>query len=330
MKKTAVARSRSIFCRLVYGALMLVALITAGCTLGKHDPAPAPGAQTPQTSVNPLPAPKADPPPRSPVKVSIPRNSVNQGDFLVVRAEATAVEPQEVMVSVFGLCRPARKTSAGYVALMPVPVRATPGEHVIEVVAAWPQGKELSEERVEVITREFAVSQITAAPEQTDKITEQKLQQDLAKVSKAKSQSLGEKQWQSGFELPLNAVVTTDFGLTRYVNDKETWRHSGIDYGASRGASIGACADGVVVFAGMLNGTGNTVIVDHGLDLFSSYCHMDDITVKLGDRVIKGQLVGHVGSTGFSTGPHLHWTVTIGTTAIDPNSLIRAGGDLKF
>ncbi|MEW5934160.1 MAG: M23 family metallopeptidase, partial [Bacillota bacterium] len=96
---------------------------------------------------------------------------------------------------------------------------------------------------------------------------------------------------------------------------------AGVDLVAPAGTPVVATNAGRVVFTDRLHAAGLTVIVDHGLSLFSSYCHLSRIAVRTGDTVRKGQVVGWVGNTGFSTGPHLHWSVTVGLNSVDPSSL---------
>jgi murein DD-endopeptidase MepM/ murein hydrolase activator NlpD len=102
------------------------------------------------------------------------------------------------------------------------------------------------------------------------------------------------------------------------VNNAETSRHSGLDIAAPKGTAIQAANKGKVTLAKSLHVLGNTIIIDHGLNLFSAYAHLDQLLVTEGEIVEKGQLIGKIGSTGFSTGPHLHWTLSVGSTFVNP------------
>jgi murein DD-endopeptidase MepM/ murein hydrolase activator NlpD len=95
--------------------------------------------------------------------------------------------------------------------------------------------------------------------------------------------------------------------------------HGGIDLGAKEGSPVAACAAGRVVFAARRILTGNTIVVEHLPGLFSIYMHLSAIEVASGEVVDSGQLIGLVGSTGFSTGPHLHWELRVGSTSVDPH-----------
>ncbi len=308
-------------------ALLIMSLVSfvSGCAV-LQDGSPAAPPAPPKPQVEP---PK--PPPEPQIKMSLGRESVAQGELIIVRCTFEGGYPTQATASGLNAKANMHPENGKAYGLIPVGVGTAPGVHKITVEAAWPSGVKKSAEATVTITKTaFQVSRITATKEQTDNITEQKLAQDSVKVRAAKASSAPVKMWATGFQAPLEAKITTGYGHVRYVNGVETWRHSGIDFGAPLGTKVAACADGKVVLATTLNGTGNTVILDHGLGLFSSYGHMSALTVKPGDQVKKGQTVGLVGSTGFSTGPHLHWTVTIGLTSIDPFSLIRYAVDLGF
>ena len=98
--------------------------------------------------------------------------------------------------------------------------------------------------------------------------------------------------------------------------------HGGLDLGAREGSPVSACAPGRVVFAARRILTGNTIVIEHLPGLFSIYMHLSAIEVSEGEVVDSGQLVGLVGSTGFSTGPHLHWELRVGSTSVNPYYLL--------
>lgn len=136
----------------------------------------------------------------------------------------------------------------------------------------------------------------------------------------ARSVSTMKKLWDGEFILPVKDayVLTTDYGEIRYVNDRITSsRHSGLDLAAPTGTEIYACNSGNVVLSEYLILTGNTIIIDHGMGLFTSYYHLDTLSSQEGEFVNKGAFVGTMGFTGFSTGPHLHWSISIYNTYVN-------------
>lgn len=120
------------------------------------------------------------------------------------------------------------------------------------------------------------------------------------------------------FVAPVEGRLSSPFGLRRFFNDQPRKPHSGLDLAAPKGTPIKAPGDGEVIAVGKYFFNGNTVILDHGQGLISMYSHMDRIIVKEGQSVAQGAPLGTVGMTGRVTGPHLHWTVSLNDTRVDP------------
>jgi murein DD-endopeptidase MepM/ murein hydrolase activator NlpD len=140
----------------------------------------------------------------------------------------------------------------------------------------------------------------------------ERLNRTLAQVPYRKP-VVGEVEFTSGFG------VRTDPFLGRPA------MHTGLDFRASMGDPVRATANGKVVSAGWAGGYGRMVEIDHGNGLSTRYGHMSEIHVKVGDQIKIGQVIGAVGSTGRSTGPHLHYETRIDGEAVDPQKFLRAG-----
>jgi hypothetical protein len=136
--------------------------------------------------------------------------------------------------------------------------------------------------------------------------------------------SLTTPQWLGdGRFVPPHAVKPwPNFGQRRLTNAIQSSVHGGVDLPVPFGEPIRAANRGRVVLASPLYLSGWTVIIDHGLGVFSYYCHMSKLLVRRGDMVEKGAAIGNCGSTGRSTGPHLHWAMRIGESRVDPYAVV--------
>ena len=129
-----------------------------------------------------------------------------------------------------------------------------------------------------------------------------------------------------GFVLPVEGRMTTEYGQGRTINGVPSGsRHSGYDLAAPTGTSIQSTQAGKVRFAGELILTGNTIILEHGMGIFSQYYHMDSLAVEEGDFVEVDERLGTVGTTGFSTGPHLHFCIYVNGAYVDPAVFLTEG-----
>ena len=125
------------------------------------------------------------------------------------------------------------------------------------------------------------------------------------------------------FIIPAQGIVTGVYGTQRYYNGKKGNYHNGHDIAADTGAPIYAPSGGKVMLTGHYYYNGKFVMINHGNNLMSLFLHMDDIHVSQGSLVKKGQIIGSVGNTGLSTGPHLHWSVLLNNNYVDPLALVN-------
>ena len=127
--------------------------------------------------------------------------------------------------------------------------------------------------------------------------------------------------------MPINGRMTSAFGWRIHPITGLHHQHTGVDFAASVGSPVGALADGVVVATYLSKvGLGKSVDIDHGGKYISRYAHLDGIVVKEGDVVRAGDLIARVGSTGSSTGPHLHLEIVVSNRVVDPVSFIKKFG----
>jgi len=123
---------------------------------------------------------------------------------------------------------------------------------------------------------------------------------------------------------PVRGRVTSGFGMrSNPFSGRGSEFHNGVDFGVSYGAPVEAAGDGVVTFTGYLSGFGHTVVISHGYGYKSSYCHLSRSLVRPGERVTKGQKIALAGSSGRSTGPHLHFIIEKDGKEIDPLTVLK-------
>ena len=125
------------------------------------------------------------------------------------------------------------------------------------------------------------------------------------------------------FVLPVEGITTGVYGTRRFYNGKEGNYHNGLDIAAPIGTEIVAPSSGRVLLTGDYFYNGKFIYIDHGQNLKSIFIHLNKINVNVGDILKKGQIIGEVGSTGKSTGPHLHWSVTLNSVYVDPEIFIN-------
>lgn len=208
----------------------------------------------------------------------------------------------------------------GYEAVLPVALKTKAGGSHLTLYWKYADG-EMGCERVpvEVKRRKFGVQHLRLSGSQESKYSAPETERERKLIGQALDQMTPERRWKGSFARPTEGRISTSFGLERYVNGKFNYRHRGIDIAAPQGAPVQAAADGVVSLADdsfLLHG--QTVIVDHGLGVATLYLHLSQIEVSPGEQVMRGQVIGRVGSTGVATGPHLHFAVYAHHEAVDP------------
>lgn len=173
---------------------------------------------------------------------------------------------------------------------------------------------------IEVVDAGYPVENITLSGETSGLLTPDNAATEREKVGAAYSIFTPERLWAGPFIYPVDTYITAGFGDARSYNGGPVGSyHKGIDFGALEGTPIRAANSGRVVLAEALPLSGNSVIIDHGLGVMTLYAHMVRIDVASGQSVERGDLVGQVGTTGISTGSHLHWGVIIRGVSVNPH-----------
>ena len=194
-----------------------------------------------------------------------------------------------------------------------------PGEYTLTLTISGEDGQKWEhKEKIRLDEGDFPYQEFSVSSERTADWDAKRLQEDREKVRRARENPAPEQLWSGLFQWPLKGRISSEFGAVRVINQGDPRRHSGIDIVESTGTPIKAANCGEVRLAEFLLASGNAVILDHGLGLFSAYLHMDEIHVEVGQMLEKGEVLGTVGETGFVTGAHLHWSVYVGHTPVNP------------
>lgn len=207
----------------------------------------------------------------------------------------------------------------GFVALVGVDAFTEPGTLTLKLEGSGSRPWRPFTQPIAVESRNYGLQSIVVGPELGDLLREEVRQEEDEFLAPIYLNSAPEPLWEGIFQAPVSpTVLTAGYGDSRTYNDGPVFTfHTGVDFAGIEGTPVLAVANGVVVFADFLNLRGLTVIVDHGAGVMSAYFHLSEILVAVEERVEIGQTIGSGGSTGLSTGPHLHWDLRINNTAVN-------------
>lgn len=261
------------------------------------------------------------------IAFSVAGNDTHLGEVVVLRVTGTtADDPLATYTSDISFSIPPkfhRQADGSQVALFPVSYLNAAGEHWVEVACGGRSARYAINAKDKTWQRQdLGVSTSTA--EQT--ILSQQANAEYERViAPLRPVADSTRHWSGRFILPVSDnKVTTQFGMVRYVNGSPTSsRHGALDLAVPLGTEVKATGAGRVLYAGFLQLTGNTVLIEHGYGLKSWYYHMDTLAVQTGDHVQQAAKIGTVGSTGFSTGPHLHFGMSVHNVFINPYTAIQ-------
>lgn len=247
-------------------------------------------------------------------------------------AMLVTVSAPEALASVEGTAfdHPVRFAARGgnarhWQGLAAIPLGTKAGRYTMAARATTVNGTALeTRRRLTVTGKTFRVSRITVAREflEPPESERQRIADEAQLMADRLARVSPEVLWQGRFVIPVDGPVSSEFGVRRVVNGEARNRHLGVDLAAKTGTPVVTPNQGRVVLVGSFYYSGNTVLVDHGLGVFSLFAHLSQTLVAEGDLVERGREVGRVGATGRVTAPHLHWTVKVGEVNVDPMSLV--------
>ncbi|NPV07503.1 MAG: LysM peptidoglycan-binding domain-containing M23 family metallopeptidase [Anaerolineae bacterium] len=255
------------------------------------------------------------------VSISWTPETPHQGDTVKL-----VVETRSALKGLTGTLGEARirfiSDGATHTAYVGIPALAQPGYRQAQLLI---EGRPAQVLAIPVLPWEYDVERLQLTPETTRLLAPEIVQRENDLLARVSSGFTAQWYWDGTLSLPLSGDprVTSAFGTRRAYNDGPVASyHGGADFPAEEGTPVMAGAAGVVVLAQPLDVRGNAVIVDHGGGVFTMYCHLSEILAATGDTVNPGDVVGLIGSTGLSTGPHLHWEMRVQGERVDPMRLV--------
>lgn len=202
--------------------------------------------------------------------------------------------------------------------LLPISVKDTPGAASVTVAAENGRAVQLAV----IIRRTIFPSQNVNLSPEIEAL--HSTPEEIALLTNFKEKLSDSRFWQDPLAAPVTGCMTSPFGVKRLHNGKPTGEyHGGVDQRTPAGEPIRAVAAGTVTFAQQFNVLGNAVGIDHGQGLESMYLHMSKLEVAPGTQVQRGDVLGYAGSTGRSTGPHLHWVLYVNGINVNPAQWIN-------
>ena len=183
-------------------------------------------------------------------------------------------------------------------------------------------GKTITETATVAVTATaFPVDQVTLPPTKVTILQDTALiNREAVQLATIVNKYTPSRLWDGVFRQPVYGTITEYFGTRRSYNGGPVGAcgHEGMDIGLPQGTPVYAPARGRVVFTGLTQVRGNLTVIDHGVGVYSAFFHQVEILVKVGDMVEPGMLIGKVGTTGLSTGPHLHWSMWASGEYVNP------------
>ncbi len=213
---------------------------------------------------------------------------------------------------------------AGAIALLPVALDTSPGLYAISAALVDKKGKTISRDiKLQVTLKERPVEHLSlpermVSPGGNDL---ERIRRESELLTETFS-GMSDRTW-TIFKPPVEEPINSVFGKRRIMNGKPRSPHSGTDFRSPKGTPVRTISNGRIVLVDDLFYTGKTVVLDHGEGLFSLYAHLSKVLVEEGHELLVGDVLGEVGSTGRSTGAHLHLTVKLLGERIDPQSLLH-------
>ncbi len=323
-------RARGGLCLLL--ALVLIATCACAGPFARKGPTPTttPSATppatptpsfTPTATYTPSPTPTETPSPTPlplQAKVDLEQSEVMQGRTTVVWVRTNL--PSHVWGSVDSRALQFVSVSdLEHYCLVGMQALDQLGAHPLKVVAQAGDDRQVTlRTSLRVMSGNYERETIHFTPEVAELLDPKYTRPERLRLAEVYATFTPQAHWESPFAWPCEGAITSHFGTRRQYGGEIQSYHAGIDMRGATGDPFCAPAPGVVVLAEVLKVRGGAVILDHGAGVLSGFYHLDSVDVEVGQSVAQGDVLGEIGSTGLSTGSHLHWELRVGGVAVDP------------
>ena len=199
------------------------------------------------------------------------------------------------------------------------------GQDPLNITLTSSRGTEKRRCLIEILDASFPVQTLTLPNTMVDLDADilKRVRKEAKHLRALFAQNSMPRVWTDDFIVPLEGKISGAFGKRRIINGQKKNPHTGEDLSAPQGTAVQASNRGIVRLATEQFFSGKSILIDHGLGLFTMYFHLSEMLVKEGETVVRGAVIGLVGSTGRATGPHLHWGARLNNARVDPYELIR-------
>lgn len=265
----------------------------------------------------------------APVTIDTAYRSLTPGELVVVTIKVEGA-PSVVRVNAFRRVIPAFETDEGWWrALVGIDLDQRPGRYLVDVEADVGSTVLRQSHALVVAPRKFPTRTLRVNPAFVNPAPAEltRIRQDQQFLAEVYARPAPTRLWSASFVRPVPGDANSSFGTRSVFNGEPRSPHGGTDFLSPSGTPIKSPNAGRVVCARDLYFTGNTVIIDHGLGMFSMLAHLSRLDVKEGETVRESQIVGLVGATGRVTGPHLHWALSVNGARVDPLSALALLGN---
>lgn len=261
--------------------------------------------------------------------LSTESRSLQPGELIVVTVKSGG-GVDAVKVHAFGAAVDAAPTAPdAWQALVGIDLDQAPGVYELAAEAGAAGGAVRRAEKIEVRAKRFPTRTLRVAPRYVDPSAEElaRIQEDARFQRRVYDNPARSRLWEGPFVRPVPHQANSRFGSRSIFNGEPRSPHSGTDFLSPSGTPVKAPNGGRIVGARDLYFSGNSVIIDHGLGVFSTFAHLSQIDVREGEVVKAGDVVGLVGATGRVTGAHLHWSLRVAGARVDPLALLALLGE---